>query len=138
MSKRKPYTGESKRKPYDRKLPLTWWLKQIFYTKYMIREGTSLWITLYSLILAWGVLRLSQGEAAFNAWLAALQSPGAIILHVLILIFALFHTITWFSLAPKAADLWVKGRKVDDKLIVAGHYGAFVAVTIFCLLIVSL
>jgi len=138
MSKRKPYTGESKRKPYDRKLPLTWWLKQIFYTKYMIREGTSLWITLYSLILAWGVLRLSQGEAAFNAWMAALQSPGAIILHVLVFIFALFHTLTWFSLAPKAADLWVKGRKVEDKLIVAGHYGAFVAVTLFCLLIVSL
>ena len=40
MSKRKPYTGESKRKPYTRKLPLNWWLKQIFYKKYMIIEGT--------------------------------------------------------------------------------------------------
>lgn len=138
MSKRKPYSSESKRKPYTRKLPLNWWLKQIFYTKYMLREGTSLWITLYSLILAWGVLRLSQGEEAFNAWLAALQSPVAIIVHLLMLIFALLHTITWFSLAPKAADLWFKGKKVDDKVIVAGHYGAFAAVTIFCLVIISL
>jgi fumarate reductase subunit C len=138
MSKRKPYTSESKRKPYTRKLPLNWWLKQIFYTKYMIREGTSIWITLYSLILAWGVFRLSQGEVAFNGWLEALQSPVAIVLHLLMLIFALFHTITWFSLAPKAADLWIKGRKLEDKIIIAAHYVAFVVVTIFCLVAVIL
>ena len=138
MSKRKPYSSDSKRKPYTRKQPLNWWLKQLFYTKYMLREGTSIWITLYSLILAWGVLRLSQGEEAFNAWLAALQSPTAIILHLLMLIFALFHTITWFSLAPKATDLWIKGRKLEDKIIIAANYGAFAVVTIFCLVIVIL
>jgi fumarate reductase subunit C len=128
----------SKRKPYTRELPVDWWLKQIFYTKYMIREGTSILITLYSLILAWGVLRLSQGEEAFNAWLSALQSPFAIVIHLVMLIFALYHTITWFSLAPKAADLWFKGKKVDDGLIVKGHYAAFAAVTLFCLFIITL
>lgn len=128
----------SKRKPYDRKLPLDWWLKQIFYTKYMIREGTSIWVTLYSLILAWGILRLSQGEAAFNGWLEALQSPFAIFLHLIFFVFAMYHTITWFSLAPQAADLWIKGKKLDSRIIVAGLYGAFAAVTIFCLFIITL
>jgi len=128
----------SKRKPYNRELPVNWWLKQIFYTKYMIREGTSLFITLYSLILVWGLLRLSQGEEAFNCWLAALQSPSAIIMHLLMLIFALYHTVSWFSLAPKAADLWIKGKKLDDKMIVGTHYGAFIVVTLFCLLIITL
>lgn len=128
----------SKRKPYTRELPVNWWLKQLFYTKYMIREGTSVLITLYSLILAWGVFRLSQGEDAFNGWLAALQSPLAIILHLLMLIFALYHTITWFSLAPKAADLWIKGKKIDDRLIVNGHYAAFALITLFCLFIITL
>lgn len=128
----------SKRKPYTRKLPIDWWMKQAFYTKYMIREGTSLLITLYSLILVWGLLRLSQGEVAFNGWLDALQNPFAIILHVIMLIFALYHTITWFSLAPKAADLWMKGKKIEDKVIVAAHYGAFAVLTVFCLLIITL
>lgn len=128
----------SKRKPYTRELPVDWWLKQIFYTKYMIREGTSLLITIYSLILAWGVLRLSQGESAFNGWLDALQSPLAIVLHLIMLVFALYHTVTWFSLAPKAADLWFKGKKIEDKVIVAGHYGAFAVISIFCLLIITL
>ena len=113
-------------------------MKQLFYTKYMIREGSSVLITLYSLILAWGVFRLSQGETAFNGWLEALQNPFAIILHLLMLILALYHTITWFSLAPKAVDLWIKGKKLDDKVIVAAHYGAFAVLTIFCLLIITL
>lgn len=128
----------SKRKPYTRELPTDWWMKQLFYTKYMLREGSSVLISIYSLILAWGVLRLSQGEMAFNGWLEALQSPFAIILHLIALVFALYHTITWFSLAPKAVDLWVKGKRLDDKVIIAGHYAAFIITTVFCLLIITL
>jgi len=128
----------SKRKPYHRELTNDWWMKQLFYTKYMIREGTSVFLTLYSLILAWGLFRLSQGESEFNGWLEALQGPFAIILHLLMLIFAIYHTVTWFSLAPKAADLWIKGKKLDAKIIIAIHYAIFAIATLFCLLIVML
>lgn len=126
----------SKRKPYIQELPTDWWMKQLFYTKYMIREGSSVFITIYSLILAWGVLRLSQGEVAFNAWMTSLQSPVAIIVHLMALALALYHTITWFSLAPKAVDLWIKGKALDDKFIVSGHYAAFIAATVFCLFVI--
>jgi fumarate reductase subunit C len=126
----------SKRQPYQRKMTNDWWLKNIFYSKYMIREGSSILITLYSLILAWGILRLSQGEAAFNAWLSALQHPVSILLHLLIFLIAMYHTITWFSLAPKAVDLYIKGKPIDSKLIVSGHYIAFAVVTLFCLVII--
>ncbi|MEI6897547.1 MAG: fumarate reductase subunit C [Psychromonas sp.] len=128
----------SKRKPYTRELPTDWWMKKQFYTKYMFREGSSVLITLYSLILAWGVLRLSQGEVAFNAWMEALQNPLAIFLHIIALLFALYHTITWFSLAPKAADIWIKGKRLDDKIIIAGHYGAFILATLLCFVIIIL
>jgi len=128
----------SKRRPYKREIPNDWWMKQLFYTKYMLREGSSVLITLYSLILAWGVLRLSQGEAAFNGWMEALQSPFAIILHLIALAFALYHTITWFSLAPKAVALWIKGKRVEDRVIVSLHYAAFVITTVLCLLIITL
>jgi fumarate reductase subunit C len=128
----------SKRKPYTRELPNDWWMKQLFYTKYMLREGSSVFITFYSLVLAWGVFRLSQGEVAFNAWLEALQNPIAIFLHFITLIFALYHTITWFSLAPKAADIWIKGKRLTDNIIVSGHYVAFIIATVFCFLIILL
>ncbi|WP_435236422.1 fumarate reductase subunit C [Psychromonas sp. PT13] len=122
----------SKRKPYVRKPSPDWWLKKTFYTKYMLRESTCIWITIYSLILAWGVFRLTQGEAAFNGWLDALQSPISIILHLVILVFAVYHTTTWFSLVPRAADLWFKGKKVEQKPIVTTLYTVFALVVIFC------
>jgi len=128
----------SKRKPYTRELPTNWWMKQLFYTKYMLREGSSVFITVYSLILAWGLLRLSQGEVAFNAWLDSLGNPVAIIFHLIALVFALYHTVTWFSLAPKAVDLWIKGKRLDDQKIISGHYAVFVIVTVLCLLIIML
>ncbi|RJG42302.1 fumarate reductase subunit C [Motilimonas pumila] len=127
----------SKRKPYERELPTDWWLKHAFYTKYMIREGSSILITLYSLILAWGVFRLSQGPEAWQAWLDCLTHPLSILLHLAVLVLALYHTITWFSLAPKAADLWIKGKKLEDKPIVIGHYVALAITTIVALIIVA-
>lgn len=126
----------SKRKPYERELATNWWAEKTFYTKYMLREGSSIFISIYSLVLAWGVFRLSQGQMAFNAWMEALQNPVSIIFSLITLAFALYHTITWFSLAPKAMDLWIKGRRLNDNLIVTSHYIAFIVISIFCLLII--
>jgi len=128
----------SKRKPYQRPMKKSWWLKSIFYSKYMIREGSSILITLYSLTLAWGLLCLSQGEVAFNSWLSILQHPSFIIFHSLVFLIALYHSITWFSLAPKALDLYVKGKPINDKLIINGHYVAFAMISLFCFVIIMI
>ena len=128
----------SKRKPYTRALPIDWWLKQIFYTKYMIREGSSVLVTVYGLVLAWGVLRLSQGEVAFNAWMESLQSPLALIFHFLALVLALYHTITWFSLSPKLVDIQIGGKQADEKLIMTVEYIAFALATAVCFIVVLL
>lgn len=128
----------SKRKPYPNKMENDWWLKQIFFTKYMIREGSAIFITIYSLILCWGIFRLSQGATEFGGWLESLQNPFLIIFHLIALIFALYHTVTWFNLAPKASDLWLNGKKIEDKLIVSILFGTFAVASVFCLLIITL
>ena len=127
----------SKRKPYEREVKFDWWLKDIFYIKYMFREGSSILITIYTLILAWGVFRLSQGEVAFNAWMSALEHPISIAFHLFALMLAGYHTLTWFSLAPKAMDLWIKGKRLNDKIIINGHYIAFIIVSLFCFFIIT-
>jgi len=38
----------SKRKPYVREMKKDWWLKNAFYTGYMIREGTSIFVSIYA------------------------------------------------------------------------------------------
>jgi fumarate reductase subunit C len=77
---------DSKRKPYVREMKKDWWLKNAFYTGYMIREGTSIFVSIYAVVLMWGLMRLVQGQEAFNGWLESLQSPIAILFHVVALV----------------------------------------------------
>ena len=65
------------RRPYIRKVKANLWLGQRRYVIYMIRELTSLFVGLYCAVLVVGLLRLSQGRAAWDGFLAAL-SAGAI------------------------------------------------------------
>ncbi len=126
----------SKRKPYLRRVPNTWWLKHTFYTGYMIREATSVFIGIYTAILLVGLIRLYQGAEAYNAWLAALQSPLSILFHVVALLLALYHTVTWFAVTPKAMHVQIGTEKVPDSFIVIGHYGAAVVTSLIILLVV--
>ncbi|BEU01707.1 fumarate reductase subunit C [Agarivorans sp. OAG1] len=126
----------SKRKPYERKMGATWWLKNTFHTKYIIREGSSLVIAIYSFVLLFGLFRLSQGAEAFNGWLDAMSQPGWVVFHILSLAWTLYHSITWFSLAPKAANIWLGQKRVPDSWIVSGMYGALAVISLAGLILV--
>jgi fumarate reductase subunit C len=64
-------------------------------------------------VLAVGVVRLAQGEAAWNAWLASLGSPGAILFHLVLLAAFIYHAYSWFDIMPKTMPiLFIRGRRV--------------------------
>lgn len=117
------------RKPYLRKLPALWWLGQGRYTTYMIRELTCVFIGAYAAVILLALMRLSQGRADYEAFLLALRGPGWIAFHVLALAFALYHTATWFGVAPKAMPLRVGGKAVPGAAVIAAHYAGWIAVT---------
>jgi fumarate reductase subunit C len=110
------------RKPYIRKFEKTWWLGQPRFMLYMLRELTCLFLCAYSIVILIGLLRLSQGRGPYEAFLEALQSPLAIFFHLLALIFALFHTVTWFGLTPKAMPLRLGENPVPGMAIIMVHY----------------
>ena len=68
-----------------------WWKKNPFFVEYMIHEATALFVAAYAGILLFGLLRLSQGEAAWNAWLLALKNPWYIAFHLLALVAISYH-----------------------------------------------
>lgn len=117
------------RRPYQRPVPKWWWLGQGRYTRYMIRELTCVFIGAYAGLLLVGLWRLSQGRAAFEAFLDAVQSPLGIAFHGLVLLFALYHMATWFGLTPQAMPLRVGERKVPGPAIVAAHYLVWIVVS---------
>lgn len=102
---------------YVRPMP-GWWRHNPFFVRYIAREATSVAVWIYALVLTVGVLRLGQGEAAWNGWLAAMQSPLSIVLHGVLFLCMLLHTQSWFEIMPKTmAPIVIKGERVSAERI---------------------
>ena len=56
------------RRPYVRPMD-GWWKRNPFFIRYMAREVTAVFVAAYAVVLLVGLVRLAQGEAAFNGWL---------------------------------------------------------------------
>ena len=78
-----------------------WWRRNPYFLRYMLREASALFLIGYTLTLLFGLFRLSQGTAAFEAWRAGLAAPWAIALHAVALGFVAYHSWTWFQVMPK-------------------------------------
>lgn len=90
--------GSANRKPYVRPMS-AWWKRDPFFVRYMWRELTAVGVLLYAVVLMWGVWRLSQGQAAFDGWLAALRlsagaAPAAVRGHG-------YDAYTWFEVLKR-------------------------------------
>jgi len=123
------------RKPYIQPVPASWWLKSSFYTGYMIRELTSVFIGAYTLVLLIGIIRLSQGETEYNAFLEALNNPLAIAFHIVSFIVVVYHSTTWFAVAPKAMPLQFGDELSPPWIVTAIHYVIWAIVSIFILFV---
>ena len=112
------------RRPYVRPMR-GWWRRDPFFVRYMVREATALAVLAYAVVLTVGVVRLAQGEAAWNGWLAALRSPAAIVLHVVLLAAFAVHAQSWFAIMPKTMPmLFVGGRRLAAATITRAGWAA--------------
>lgn len=118
------------RRPYVRPMQ-GWWRRDPFFMVYMARELTAFAVLAYSIVLVVGVVRLSQGEAAWNGWLTALQSPLAILLHLVILVSMAIHAKSWFEIMPKTMPLmFVGGQRVAGSTITRAGWAATIVASI--------
>ena len=62
------------RPPYVRPMQ-GWWRRDPFFVRYMVRELTAVAVLAYAIVLAVGIVRLAQGEAAWNG-VAILSRAG--------------------------------------------------------------
>jgi len=60
-----------------------------------------------------------------------MRSPLIVLLNVISLFFVVFHSITWFNLAPSAMPVRMGGKRVPDVLVAAPSYGAWVVISVF-------
>ena len=97
MSKEKPFPE------YRRKLGPGWWLSNSHFTQYMIREWTSFFVAVFSLIYVYELSFFASG--ARDSALALMRNPGIITINVLALLFTLYHAFTWFYLIGKVQPI---------------------------------
>lgn len=116
-------------------MPLTWWLRSSAYRRYMLRELTCLLIGGWCGWLILGLVSLSRGGEAWRSFVEGLASAPGILFQVLVLVAAVYHSVTWFALAPRTMPLRLAGRPIPAIWITLGHYIAAALVAVLLLIL---
>jgi fumarate reductase subunit C len=111
---------------YRRPVRFLWWTERRAYVLFVLRELTSVFVGAYAVLLLVLVEALARGPAAYEAYLTFLGSPGMAVFHAIGLAAALYHSITWFALAPKAMTIRLGRRRMSEAAIIGANYALWV------------
>ena len=114
---------------YRKKSPIFWWLARSSDAKFITRGLSRVGVRYARILLVAQVWFLSRGKQAYERFLSFLQLPAVLVFHGVVLLFLLFHSITWLNLAPRALVLHVGGKRLPDAAVLAGHYAAWLVAT---------
>ena len=115
---------------YRPRVSVYWWLGQWRYLKFILREVSSVFVAAFVVITLLQLRALLQGPEAYARWQHWMRSPGAIALNVISFFFVIFHTITWFNLAPRAMAVRLRGKRLPDVLVAAPNYAVWLVVSV--------
>ncbi len=113
------------RKPYNPPVEATWWTKNPFYFRYIMREGTCLCALFVALEMLLGIflflmcdldseIATSQSAAPYLWYVQSfLGNPLIMLLNLASLGAVLFHAVTWFALMPKAVRVFMNKNTTD-------------------------
>ena len=122
------------RRPFVREVSTTrWYFRHPRYLRYMSREITCVFVGALALLMLCGVAHLSRGPESWAAFLVMLQGAPGVAGLVLILVFALHNTTSWFNVTPKAMPLQIGEGFLPGKVIVVAHYAAWILVSLVVL-----
>lgn len=111
---------------YVRPVPRTWWLSTGPYRRFAAREITSVFVAAFSVIMLLLLFALSRGREAYEGFLRWLDLPGIVAVNAVILVAALYHTVTWLQLTARVQEVRVDGKTVR---LTAAFFGAWILVS---------
>jgi len=114
----------------------TWWLNKRNYLLFMLRELTSVFIAAFLVFYLVQLAHLAQGPESYAAFLRQRSSFGWMFFHLLALVAALYHSITWFNLTPKVMVMRRGEERVPPVFIAGSNYVAWLAISVVILWIV--
>jgi fumarate reductase subunit C len=114
---------------YRHPVSVWWWLESWRYAKFVLRELTSVAVAFFALEMLLEIRALSRGPDAYGRFLRRLEHPLLIALNLLAFAFVLFHSFTWFNLAPKAMQVRMRGKRVPDSVVAGSNYVAWAVIS---------
>ena len=105
-----------------------WWLAKWPYTKFILRELSSIfvaWFVMYLLLL----VRAVGDPIAYSGFRAFSAHPVVLTINVVAFVFIMFHALTWFALAPRAIVAHMGKKRVPPIVIAGSNYGAWIVVS---------
>lgn len=118
-----------KTKLYYPQMPTAWWFKKWSYFLFLLREMTSVFIAVFLVVYLFQIYHITQGADAYGDFAGQFRSGGWIAFHVVALIFAVFHSLTWFKTAAVILSPRVGGWVMPPWMVVALHIAAWLAVS---------
>jgi succinate dehydrogenase subunit C len=122
-------------KLYHRKMSATWWLTNRSYFLFMLRELSSVFIAVFLVVYLCQIYQLSKGPDAYVAFTQKLSSPGWLLFHLVALLFALYHSFTWFQSSAVVLPLRIGERLISRPIVTTLHVGAWVMVSLIVLVL---
>ena len=110
---------------YRPPMSVFWWAGRRSYLIFVLRELSSIFIAWSVVFLLLLVHAVSQGGKQYQQFLNLSSNPWMLALNVVTLAFLVFHAITWFSLAPQAMVVRLRGNRVPRSWITGAHYAAW-------------
>jgi fumarate reductase subunit C len=120
-----------KSKLYYPKMSAIWWLKKKSYFMFMMRELSCVFIAIFLVVFLIQIYQLNHGYDAYVAFRQKLGSPGWILFHVAALIFALYHSMTWFY----STAVVVQFGRIRRELIIGLNIGAWIVLSLLILVL---
>jgi fumarate reductase subunit C len=115
---------------YRKRVSVYWWLQDWHSLKFILREISSVFVAIAVIGTLLQIHALQQGPESYARFEDRLRTPLGIAITVIVFFFVVFHSITWFNLAPRAMTIRFAGRKVPELLIAAANYGLWMVATL--------
>ncbi len=99
---------------YQTPLPWSWFTQRPSYRRFMVREATSVFLAGYLVYLIVWIYRIGQGPEGLAEAIDSARHPFTVAMHIMALVAALYHSITWFNLTPKIMPLYIGEDRLPD------------------------
>lgn len=124
-------------KLFKRKMNIFWWANRWIHIKFILRELTSVCVAAYAILFLFFIQSILKGPEAYENFSSAMLSPVVLALHIIMFVGLIFHSITWFNLAPKAMVIKLGNKNIPGVVIALSNYAGWLAISLFLIWVVS-